>query len=122
MKKKILVVDDEPDICTLLSEGLKHAGYDVVTATTGIDGLELARKQRPDLIVLDICLPDVDGVVVYETLREMALHEKTPVIFLTALATGTDMRIGGTTDTSYTIIPKPAKLDDIQKEISRLIR
>jgi len=121
MGKKILIVDDEPEICELLSEGLEHAGYEVITATTGAKGFEHAEKDRPDLIILDICLPDIDGVVMYETLRGSRLHEKTPVIFLTGLAAGTDTRFTGPSDNQYTIIPKPANIEEIQSEISRLI-
>lgn len=119
--KKILIVDDEPDICKLISEGLHDFGYQVTSAYNGQQGLEEARLKQPDLIILDIFLPDIDGTVVYETLRRMPAHERTPVIFLTALAQGTKPQLQGISGTDYTIIPKPTNLEEIQNEIARLL-
>lgn len=80
--KKILVVDDEPSIVTLLKFNLEKAGFSVITAEDGNKGLELALSEKPALIVLDLMLPGMDGMDVCKTLR----HEKvnTPILMLTA--------------------------------------
>lgn len=121
MAKKILLVDDEPEICELISEALEDAGYEVITVQSGAEGIREANRAKPDLIILDIYLPDIDGVVIYEQLRNTTLHQKTPVIFLTALASGTTPKLAGIHDTSYTIIPKPCSLEEIQREVARLL-
>ncbi|WP_093671991.1 response regulator transcription factor [Sporolactobacillus nakayamae] len=82
MAKKIMVVDDEPSIVTLLSFNLKKAGYDVLTAANGTDALKLARDSRPDLIVLDLMLPGMDGMDVCKQLRQERYF--VPILMLTA--------------------------------------
>lgn len=82
LAKKIMVVDDEPSIVTLLSFNLKKAGYDVLTATNGTDALKLARDSRPDLIVLDLMLPGMDGMDVCKQLRQERYF--VPILMLTA--------------------------------------
>lgn len=121
MSKKILIVDDEPEICELISEGLRDEGYYVSSANTGRAGTELLENKDFDLVILDIYLPDLDGTEIYETMRKMVRHHKTPVIFLTALATGTKPQLAGIHDKAYTIISKPTSLEEIQKEIKRLL-
>ena len=66
---RLLVVDDEPNIVELLSASLRFAGFEVVTATTGNDAVKAAERHRPDLVLLDVMLPDVDGFVVLRRLR-----------------------------------------------------
>jgi two-component system alkaline phosphatase synthesis response regulator PhoP len=82
LAKKIMVVDDEPSIVTLLAFNLKKAGYDVLTATNGTDALKLARDSRPDLIVLDLMLPGMDGMDVCKQLRQERYF--VPILMLTA--------------------------------------
>ncbi|MCL1630603.1 response regulator transcription factor [Sporolactobacillus sp. CPB3-1] len=82
MAKKILVVDDEPSIVTLLSFNLKKGGYEVLTATNGTDALKLAKDNRPDLIVLDLMLPGMDGMDVCKQLRQEKFF--IPILMLTA--------------------------------------
>ena len=81
---KILVVDDEPDILEILSYNLTRAGYRVRVAEDGRAGLEAARADTPDLIVLDIMMPEMDGVEVCRTLRAEAQFNDTIITFLTA--------------------------------------
>lgn len=122
MSKTILVVDDEPEICELVSEALREKGYEVLSAQNGKEALELASKHQLDLFILDIYLPDMDGVVIYELLRGMAFYEKTPIIFLTALAGGAKPQLAGIDETAYSIFSKPAKLEEIQAEVARLLQ
>ncbi len=80
--RKILVVDDEPSIVTLLKFNLEQSGYSVLTAEDGNTGLDLALDEKPDLIVLDLMLPGMDGMDVCKTLRQEKMN--TPILMLTA--------------------------------------
>ncbi|WP_020007008.1 response regulator transcription factor [Salinicoccus albus] len=80
--RSILVVDDEPSILTLLKFNLEQSGYNVVTAEDGRQGLDLALSEKPDLIVLDLMLPGMDGMDVCKTLRQEKMN--TPILMLTA--------------------------------------
>ncbi|MDD9147898.1 MULTISPECIES: response regulator transcription factor [unclassified Sporolactobacillus] len=82
MAKKILVVDDEPSIVTLLSFNLKKSGYEVITAGNGSDALSIVKEQHPDLIVLDLMLPEMDGMDVCKRLRQDFIF--IPILMLTA--------------------------------------
>ena len=82
MDKKILVVDDEQSIVTLLQYNLQQAGYEVITAMDGQEGKDLAISERPDLIVLDLMLPKLDGIEVCKQLRQQKIA--TPILMLTA--------------------------------------
>src|SRR6478609_7549023 len=79
---KLLVVDDEPNIVELLSASLRFAGFDVATAMTGTEALTVARTFRPDLLVLDVMMPEMDGFELVRRLRGEG--GRTPVLFLTA--------------------------------------
>lgn len=81
---KILVVDDEPDILELLEYNLLKEGYQVLTAANGAAGVAIAEKERPDLIILDIMMPKMDGVEVCRHLRSRPIFDKTLIAFLTA--------------------------------------
>jgi two-component system alkaline phosphatase synthesis response regulator PhoP len=82
MAKKIIVVDDEQSIVTLLEFNLKKAGYDVITTTDGTTALEMAEKENPDLMVLDLMLPGMDGLDICKQLRQKQLM--VPILMLTA--------------------------------------
>ena len=89
--KHILVVDDEPRIAEIAKDYLERAGYAVTTAGTGVDALKLARTRRPDLIVLDLGLPHMDGLDVTRALRK---ESNVPVIMLTARVEESDKLVG----------------------------
>jgi DNA-binding response OmpR family regulator len=89
--KTILVVDDEPQIAQIAGDYLRHGGFDVITAANGVDALSLARTRRPDLIVLDLGLPRLDGVEVARTLRR---EWDVPIIMLTARIEESDRLAG----------------------------
>lgn len=82
MNKKILVVDDEVSIVTLLQYNLERSGYDVITASDGEEALKKAETEKPDLIVLDVMLPKLDGIEVCKRLRQQKLMF--PILMLTA--------------------------------------
>ncbi len=91
MPKKILLVDDEPEILEICRDYLKASSYDVVTAKDGVQGLLSARREKPDLIVLDLMMPEMDGLDMCRTLRR---ESNVPIIMLTARVEETDKLIG----------------------------
>jgi DNA-binding response OmpR family regulator len=94
MKPKILVVDDEPDALEILGFKLKEAGYVPLLAKDGTRAIALARDERPALIVLDLMLPEVDGLEVCKILRQDPSTAAIPILMLTARATEMDRVIG----------------------------
>ena len=78
---KVLVIDDEPSITSSIKYGLEKEGYTVITADNGSDGAELARNEKPDIVVLDVMLPGLDG---YEVCRMIRADLPVPIIMLTA--------------------------------------
>src|SRR5580698_751840 len=94
MRRKILVVDDEPDIVELVAFNLKAEGYDVATASNGLEALDQARALLPDLIVLDLMMPELDGLAVCEILHRLPSTAAIPVIMLTAWQSGITRNIG----------------------------
>ncbi len=94
MAKRILVVDDEPDIRRLVAEALSVTGYDAHTAAGGGEALRVASLYLPDLVLLDIMMPDMDGFAVYEKLREKPVGLCSPIIFLTARREINDKLLG----------------------------
>ncbi len=86
MAQKILVVDDESDIVEMVTYNLEMSGYAVIRAYNGLEALNKARKHLPDLILLDIMLPDMDGFSICEILRCQPSTSDIPVIVLTAMA------------------------------------
>lgn len=91
MPKKILLVDDESEILEICCDYLKASGYEVLTAKDGTHGLSLARREKPDLIVLDLMMPEMDGLDVCRAIRR---ESNVPIIMLTARVEETDKLIG----------------------------
>lgn len=85
MTKRILIVDDETDFSELLQFRLRHLDYEVLAATTGTEALNKARSELPDAILLDLLLPDFDGLTVCEILRRQPSTRNTPIILITAV-------------------------------------
>jgi two-component system phosphate regulon response regulator PhoB len=92
--ERVLIVDDDPDIQHLVSYNLSQAGFDIVTATTGRKALETVQTHPPDLIILDLMLPDVDGVEVCRMLRQRESSRRIPIVMLTARSEEIDRVIG----------------------------
>jgi DNA-binding response OmpR family regulator len=91
MPKKILVIDDEPKIVEICQDYLKASGFEVVSAGDGLQGLAVARREKPDLIVLDLMMPGMDGLDVCRNLRR---DSNTPIIMLTARVEESDKLVG----------------------------
>lgn len=92
--ERVLIVDDDPDILRLVSYNLGQAGFEVITTSTGRKALEIVQKQPPDLIILDVMLPDVDGMEVCRTLRHQNPSRRIPIIMLTARGEEIDRVVG----------------------------
>jgi len=92
--KRILVVDDEEDIVKLVKMYLEHHRYEVIIANDGQEGLEKAKTEKPDLIVLDLMLPKINGYKVCGLLKKDTRYAKTPVILFTAKAQEKDIKLG----------------------------
>ena len=92
--ERVLIVDDDPDIQRLVSYNLTQAGFEVTTAETGRKALESVHKHPPDLIILDLMLPDVDGMEVCRSLRQRENSRRIPIVMLTARGEEIDRVIG----------------------------
>jgi two-component system, OmpR family, response regulator len=116
---RLLVVEDEPNILELLAASLRYAGFEVVTAAAGGEGVQAARRHRPDLIVLDVMLPDIDGFEVLQRLRTGGT--RTPVVFLTA-RDATEDKIRGLTLGGDDYVTKPFSLEEVIARIQAVLR
>ncbi|HIE09534.1 MAG TPA: response regulator [Armatimonadetes bacterium] len=93
-KARILVVDDEPEIVRAIRTNLELEGYEVLEAYNGPDALKIARSERPDLVVLDVLMPEMDGWQVLREIRGDKELKDTPVVLLTALSSDRDVDTG----------------------------
>ncbi len=92
--ERVLIVDDDPDIQRLVTYNLRQAGFEVSTAASGRKALESVQKDPPDLIILDLMLPDVDGIEVCRTLRQHEASRRIPIVMLTARSEEIDRIVG----------------------------
>lgn len=124
MKKKdirILLVDDEPDILEIVSYNLSAEGYDVFTAKNGLDAVAKAKKKLPHLIVLDVMMPEMDGIEACEILRKTSGLENTVITFLTAR--GEDYsQVAGFDAGADDYITKPIKPKVLVSKVNALLR
>jgi DNA-binding response OmpR family regulator len=102
----VLIIEDEPDMRVLLREMLEQRGYAVITAESGLAGLNQARSRLPDVILLDVVLGDMDGFSVCEILQRQASTARTPVILMTAMA-GEMARLNGFASGAVDFLTKP---------------
>ena len=116
---RVLVVDDEVNIAELLAMALRYEGWDLQMAHTGTDAVATAREFRPDAVVLDIMLPDFDGLEVLRRMR--ADGNDVPVLFLTAMDAVED-RIAGLTAGGDDYVTKPFSLEEVVARLRGLIR
>ncbi|WP_037601656.1 response regulator transcription factor [Streptacidiphilus rugosus] len=117
----LLVVDDEPNIRELLSASLRFAGFRVASAATGAEAVAQVARSRPDLVVLDVMLPDADGFSLVRRLRDDSERDKIPVIFLTA-KDGVDDKINGLTAGGDDYVTKPFSLEELIARIRAILR
>ncbi|HEX3720440.1 MAG TPA: response regulator [Verrucomicrobiae bacterium] len=121
LKERILVVDDEPDMLELIEVNLAAAGYEVFTSANGKDGLQKARQTPPELIVLDLMLPELDGLEVCKSLRRDASTAAIPILMLTARVAEIDRVLGlelGADD----YVTKPFSTRELVLRVKNLLR
>jgi two-component system OmpR family response regulator len=116
---RLLVVDDEPNILELLEASLRFAGFDVITAATGAAAVRAAEQHHPDLVVLDVMLPDLDGFTVLRRLH--AAYRRIPVVFLTARDANDD-KVAGLTLGGDDYVTKPFSLEELVARIRAVLR
>jgi two-component system OmpR family response regulator len=116
---RILVVDDEPNIADLVATALRYEGFDVQTKATGRTAVDAVREWSPQLVVLDVMLPDVDGFAVQERLRRDG--RRVPVLFLTARDTVED-RVRGLTLGGDDYLTKPFSIDELVARVRAVLR
>lgn len=121
MKKLIAVIDDEEDILNLVSLHLKKNNYDIITFKDGISFIEALKKKLPDLIILDLMLPDKDGIEICKYLKSNDSYKKIPIIMLTAKHEEVDKLVGlevGADD----YITKPFSLRELSARVKAVLR
>ncbi len=118
--KKILIVDDEKDALFILEKELAGRGYSIISAGNGNDALNLAKSEYPDLIILDIWMPGMDGPEVAEKLKEDHRTKDIPVIFLTCLFQKREGEEQGRVVAGKVLIAKPYSIEGLSAQIERL--
>ena len=142
MPKKILIVDDEPDQRTFLSTVVEENGYENIMAKDGVEGLDLLRKEKPDLVLLDLMMPRKSGITMFQELRKDETLSHIPVVVVTGVSevTGVDFKnfmyrqplkdekkfVETTGLTEYTVpngyIEKPVDPDELIKVIKEVLK
>ena len=120
MRRKILIVDDDPELVELLMFNLKRAGFAVGTARNGREALKKVCSITPDLILLDLMMPELDGFAVCETLRRDAATARIPVIILTALS-GELVRLAGLDCGADDYLTRPLSPRHLISRVERLL-
>ena len=127
MQKKILLADDDPDVVEVISMLLEDEGYEVVTAKDGAEALEKIKLEIPDLIILDLLMPHVDGFAVFDMLRDPRYERwsKIPVVILTSVREEVsnrryELETGRKMDYAA-YLEKPADPDQLLETVSRLV-
>jgi DNA-binding response OmpR family regulator len=120
---KVLIIDDEVDFCYFVQKNLMRDGmFDVIIATNGQDGIKLAKNEEPDIILLDLFMPDMPGEDVADALKENTATADIPILFVTALASNDDIvdseenKIGN----NY-ILPKPVRTKKLIETIMKIL-
>ena len=120
---KVLIIDDEVDFCYFVKKNLmKDELFDVIIATNGQDGIDLAKNEEPDIILLDLFMPDMPGEDVADALKENTATADIPILFVTALATNDDIVDGeeNKIGNNY-ILPKPIRTKKLIETIKNIL-
>jgi two-component system alkaline phosphatase synthesis response regulator PhoP len=120
MTKKILVIEDDPATLRLVDYSLKQEGYEVITATNGLDGLRKALGESPDLVILDVMLPGLDGFEICYRLRAEPATAKLPIMMFSAKAQEID-KDTGTRVGADDYLTKPSAPEDIVSHVAKLL-
>ena len=115
-KKQILVVDDEPDVVEFFRQLLEDNGYEVTAAYDGLQGMEMVLKKRPDLILLDLQMPEETGTGFYRKLHNKKEYKDIPVIVISGVA-GSHLAVGK----SVPVLDKPPQEDEVLQEVAKAL-
>ena len=118
--KKILIIEDEPDAVSILKMRLERNGFDVVSSIDGKEGFEKARAVTPDLILLDLMLPKVDGYWVCNMLKSDKRFKDIPIIILSAKSAGSDIEVAKECGADGYIV-KPFEFEELLSKIKKLM-
>jgi CheY-like chemotaxis protein len=121
-RKNILIVDDEQDVLLVLEKGLTAEGYSVITASSGNDAISLAKSRHPDLIILDVLMPDMEGPEVKRKLKEDPETKDIPIIFLTGMFPKREDDQDGRIVAGYVLFEKPYDILKLVFAIEQLLR
>jgi len=119
---KILVVDDEEEVRSLIKSGLEQNGYAAITASSGLEALDICKTNKPDLILLDIVMPEMDGYEACEKLKNNESTKDIPILFLTGKDMGADSIIGLYNMGASDYVPKPSSFKEILSKIKALLK
>lgn len=117
---KILVVDDEPHVVELVAFNLRREGYTVVSAKNGAEALVVVEREHPDLVILDVMMPIMDGVQVAETLKANEATSDIPIVMLTAKAQDSDI-LEGLVAGAEVYLPKPFSPTELSRVVKSLL-
>ncbi len=120
MSKKILVVDDEKDITETLSFMLKAKGYDVLVGLDGEEGLKIAKESNPDLIILDVMMPKINGYKIARLLKYDNKYKHIPIVMVTARGQESDRLIGEETGADE-YITKPFEFEEVLNTVNKYL-
>jgi DNA-binding response OmpR family regulator len=112
MKARVLIVDDEPDVLDLVDFKLSASGFDVLRADTGVEALRKARTEAPDVIVLDLMLPDLNGLTVCQILHDQPKTRHVPIVVFSALDRAGSSYVGSKSGVSHWL-SKSSNLDQL---------
>lgn len=120
-KKRILIVDDEPDLVEMVKLRLEANNYEAIIAYNGKEALDVARNEKPDLIILDLMLPKIDGYRVCAMLKRDQRYSKIPIILFTARAQDKDKKMGDEAGADFYIV-KPFEPETLLGKIKELLK
>ncbi len=120
-KKRILCIEDDQEMIDLIRLILGRRGYNIIGATSGLDGLEIMRQAPPDLVLLDLMMPDMDGWDVYQQMKADPSLQQVPVIVVTAKAQNIDRVLGLHIAKVDDYITKPFSPQDLLASVEKLI-
>jgi two-component system, OmpR family, alkaline phosphatase synthesis response regulator PhoP len=119
--KRVLIIDDEETIQTVVQFGIRmRAGWQVLTASSGMQGIQTAQSEQPDVILLDVMMPEMDGIETFKNLQSYPETEQIPVIFLTAKAQTAEKRQFNDLGVSG-VITKPFNSLDLPEQIAKIL-
>ena len=123
-KKRVLIIEDEPPMLQALNDALTGAGFETLLAGDGEEGLRMALQQKPDIILLDILMPKIDGMTMMKKIREDAWGKKVPMIILTNVNPDSDATINAVVENqpAYYLIKSDMTLEVILEKVKEVLK